>query len=103
MAPKQELDLLMRPDLRLPRLLPEMAKREPPSDPGLLVLLAAVKLETLLVIQRLPQENPPAEATQPVSESLMRLAAAMWQPGPVMLPEVIRPVSELAMRSALAM
>ncbi len=73
----------MRPDLRLPRLLPEMAKREAPSDPELLVPLASVKLETLLVIQRLPQENPQAEVIQSVSELVMRLAPAMRQPSPV--------------------
>jgi hypothetical protein len=31
------------------------------------------------------QENPPAEAIQLVSELVIRLAPAMWQPPPVML------------------
>jgi hypothetical protein len=64
--------------LHLPRrllLLPEMAKREAPSDPELLALLAEAILETPLAIRRLPEANLLVKATQLFLEMVLPVPA----------------------------
>jgi len=62
--------------LHLPRRrLAETAKREAPSDLGLLALLALASLETPLAIRRLPEANLLVKATQLFLEMVLPVPA----------------------------